>query len=104
MGSEMCIRDRPRGTPGHEAGFNVGDEIIAIDDYRVAAAGWRQRLDLYRAGDEVAFLIARRERLLRLDARFGERPPEGWRLQPVESPSPAQAEHLDAWLGRGAAP
>ena len=94
----------PRATPGYEAGFNVGDEIIAIDDYRVAPAGWRQRLDLYRAGDEVTVLIARRERLLRLDARFGERPPAGWRLRPVESPSPAQTARLDAWLGRGSAP
>ena len=103
-GGRLLVAGVPRGTPGYEAGFNVGDEIIAIDDYRVAAAGWRQRLDLYRAGDEVTFLIARRERLLRLDARFGEQPSEGWRLRPVESPSPAQAKHLDAWLGRGSAP
>ena len=89
-----------RGTPGYEAGFNVGDEILAIDDYRVQPGAWRQRLDLYAAGDEVAVLVSRRERLTRLDVRFGERPSERWRLQPVESPSPAQAARLDAWLGR----
>lgn len=87
-----------RGTPGYGAGFNVGDEILAIDDYRVLPEAWRSRLDLYAAGDEVAVLVARRERLLRLDARFGERPPAGWRLQPVASPSPAQERRLDAWL------
>ena len=103
-GGRLLVAGVPRATPGYEAGFNVGDEIIAIDDYRVAPAGWRRRLDLYRAGDEVAFLVARRERLLRLGARFGESPSESWRLQPVESPSPAQGEHLDAWLGQGSAP
>ena len=97
-GGRLLVAGVRRGTPGYEAGFNVGDEIIAIDDYRVAPAGWSQRLDLYRAGDEVTFLIARRERLLRLDARFGERPAEGWRLRPAESPTPAQAAHLDDWL------
>ena len=65
-----------RGTPGYEAGFNVGDEILAIGDYRVGPEAWRQRLDLYRAGDAVTILVARRERLMRLDARFGE-PPAG---------------------------
>ena len=103
-GGRLLVAGVPRATPGYAAGFNVGDEILAIDDYRVRPAGWRQRLDLYRAGDEVAFLIARRDRLQRLDARFGERPPEGWRLQPVESPSPAQAERLDAWLVQESAP
>jgi predicted metalloprotease with PDZ domain len=102
-GGRLLVAAVPRGTPGYEAGFNVGDEILAIDDYRVQPGGWRQRLDLYRAGDEVAFLIARRERLVRLDARFGNRPPETWRLQPAESPAPAQTERLDAWLVQGSA-
>ena len=103
-GGRLLVSGVPRGTPGYEAGFNVGDEIVAIGDYRVRPAGWRQRLDLYRSGDEVAFLIARRDRLQRLDARFGERPAEGWRLQPVDSPSTAQAARLDAWLGAEPAP
>ena len=93
-----------RGTPGYEAGFNVGDEILAIDDYRVRPESWARRLDLYRAGDEIAFLVARRERLTRLDARFGERPPDRWRLQEVDSPSPAQKGRLDAWLDQASAP
>jgi len=93
-----------RGTPGYEAGFNVGDEILAIGDYRVGPEAWRQRLGLYRAGDTVTVLVARRERLVRLDARFGEAPPEGWRLRPVESPSAAQTRRLDAWLDPGSTP
>ena len=93
-----------RGTPGYEAGFNVGDEILAIGDYRVGPEAWRQRLGLYRAGDTVTALVARRERLVRLDARFGEAPPEGWRLRPVESPSAAQTRRLDAWLDPGSTP
>ena len=102
-GGRLLVAAVPRGTPGFAAGFNAGDEILAIDDYRVRPAGWRQRLDLYRAGDEVAILIARRERLARLAVRFGERPSESWRLQPAESPSPAQTERLDAWLVRKSA-
>ena len=103
-GGRLLVAGVPRGTPGFAAGFNVGDEILAIDDYRVRPAGWRQRLELYRAGDEVAILIARRDRLQRLDTRLGERPSESWRLQPVESPSPAQTERLDAWLVQKSAP
>ena len=94
----LLVAGVQRGTPGYEAGFNVGDEILAIGDYRVGPEAWRQRLGLYRAGDAVTVLVARRERLVRLDARFGETPSERWRLQPVESPSAAQTRRLDAWL------
>ena len=97
-GGRLLVTGVRRGTPGYQAGFNVGDEVIAIDDYRVQPEAWERRLALYRAGDEVVVLVARRERLIRLDARFGERPLEGWRLRPVESPSLVQAENLEAWL------
>ena len=88
-----------RNTPGYDARFNVGDEILAIDDYRVRPEFWAQRLSMYRPGDSVTILVARRDRLIRLDTRFGEHPPERWRLVSTESPSPLQRRHLNAWLG-----
>ena len=62
-----------RGTPGYEAGFNVGDEILAIGEDRVLPEHWSRRMEQYRPNERVSVLVARRGRLLRLDATFGRR-------------------------------
>ena len=96
----LLVTEVRRGTPGFDAGFNVGDEIVAVDDYRVRANGWASRLDLYRAGEEASVLVARRERLLRLDVTFGARPEPRWELGPRSVQTAAQNYRVDAWLGR----
>jgi len=42
--------------------------------------------------------VARREKLVRLDARLGEDPGEGWRLQVRPDATEEQQERLAAWL------
>ena len=98
-GTRLVVTEVRRGTPGFEAGFNVGDEIVAVDDYRVRANGWADRLRLYRAGEEASVLVARRERLLRLGVTFGARPETRWELGPRSVQTAAQKYRVDAWLG-----
>ena len=70
-----------RGTPGHDAGFNVGDEILGIDDFRVGPEQWSDRMEQFRPNEKASILIARRERLIRLDATFAAEPAETWALE-----------------------
>ena len=99
-GERLLVTEVRRETPGFDAGFNVSDEILAVNDYRVRANGWADRLDLYRAGEEVSVLVARRERLLRLGVTFGARPETRWELGPRSVRTAAQNYRVDAWLGR----
>ena len=87
-----------RGTPAHEAGVNVDDEILAIDDVRVRAEGLLARMDQYQAGDKVRLLVARRDRLVTLDVTLGAEPGRPWRLQATSDATPAQKARLAAWL------
>jgi predicted metalloprotease with PDZ domain len=87
-----------RGTAGYQAGINAGDEILAIDDYRVPPEGFKERLKAYRPGDQATFLVARRERLTRLPVIFGEKPPRKWKLEPDPKATPEQKQHLADWL------
>ena len=89
-----------RGTPAYEHGLNVGDEILAIDDYRVEAGEWSDRLKQYVPGDHVELLIARRDRLRRLPVELGEEPKDRWQLEIVKTATAAQRQHLEAWLKR----
>ena len=89
----------PRETPAYAAGFNVGDEILAIDGYRVRANDWAQRLPSYRADEDAVVLVARRDRLVELKVTFGAPPDATWHLSiPPEPPDTTQSR-LDRWLG-----
>src|SRR5262249_24162597 len=68
-------------TPGWQYGFNVDDEIPAIDDYRVLPHHGEARLAHYRPGGHVTMLVARRERLQRLSVTFAAEPPKYWQLE-----------------------
>ncbi|HEY2289749.1 MAG TPA: PDZ domain-containing protein [Thermoanaerobaculia bacterium] len=87
-----------RGTPAYDAGVNVGDEILAIDDFRVPPDGLEGRLKVYRPGGKATLLVARRERLTRLPVTFGEKPKDRWKLEARPDATPEQKAHLAAWL------
>ncbi len=91
-----------RETPAYEAGLNVGDEILAIGDYRVPPDGLDARLKNYRPGEKATLLVARRERLTPLSVTFGEKVKGRWKLEPLPTATEKQKAHLDALL-RGAA-
>jgi predicted metalloprotease with PDZ domain len=95
----LMVSQVKRGTPGYEAGFNVGDEIIGIGDDRIPAGQWAKRMDYFRPGEKVSVLIARRDRLQRLDAVFGQEPPRRWSLEALAGASDAQKAHRKAWIG-----
>ena len=94
----LLVEEVCSGTPGDEAGFKVGDEVLAINDDRVEPDDWDDQLSLYRPGDQASILVSRDNSLTRLTVRFGARPIESWRLEPIAVPSAEQTKRLDAWL------
>ena len=88
-----------RDTPGYEAGFNVDDEILAIDDYRVRPEQWERRMLQYPPSRTATVLVARRDALVRLPVTFGTEPGSGWWLRPRPNLTPAQQGAVRAWLG-----
>lgn len=89
-----------RDTPAYAAGLNAEDEIIAIDDYRVVAKDWKERLEHYRPGEQAHLIVARRGRLERIPVTFGEEPPKPWRVSVREDATDEQKQRLEAWLGK----
>jgi predicted metalloprotease with PDZ domain len=97
-GGRLVITSVRRGTPGIEAGLNVDDEIIAIDDVRVRADGLAARLDQYKPGDKIALLVARRDRLMKIDLTLGAEPGRTWRLESLPNATAEQTAHLNALM------
>jgi predicted metalloprotease with PDZ domain len=97
-GGRLVVTEVRRGTPAFDAGISVDDELLAIDDFRIPPDRLAERLASYRPGERVSVLVARRERLLKLDAQLGEDPGEGWRLAVDPRATAEQLERLARWL------
>jgi predicted metalloprotease with PDZ domain len=95
----LVVSQVRRGTPAYDAGVNVDDELIAINEYRVRSDRFDTRLEQYAPGDNVSLLVARREQLVRLDVTLGAEPPRQWRLQVAPKATETQKRYLSGWLG-----
>lgn len=96
--NRLVVSQVRRDTPAESSGINVDDEIVALDEYRLRADQWDARADLYQPGDTVSVLVSRRDALVRFDLRIAEPVEDQWRVRPLGDATPAQQQHLRAWL------
>ena len=94
----ILVSQVARGTPAWNAGLNAGDEIVAMEEYRVGPGQLEERIALYRPGDRISLLVARRERLVRLEVTLGTAPGRRWTVEVDPDATPEQKAHLRAWL------
>ncbi len=67
---------------------------------RVRPEGIAARLEQYKPGEKVSLLVARRDKIIRLDATLGLEPGRAWRIEPLPNPSEAQKQHVASWAGQ----
>ncbi len=91
-----------RDTPGHAAGLNPKDEILAIDNHRVAAGKLDERLEFYRPGDKISLLVARRSQLKTLEVTLGKKPEPRWSLEVDPNAAGTTRQNRALWLGPAA--
>jgi predicted metalloprotease with PDZ domain len=94
----LLVESVPRGTPAYDAGVHPGDELLAIDDFRVLPEELAARLAAYRPGRGVVLLLSRRGDVKRLHATLGAEPPDRWTLEVRPDATPRQRAHLTKWL------
>jgi len=94
----LVVTQVVRGTPGYDAGVNVDDEIVALDEFRVRPDDWSRMMDAYTAGRSASLLVARRGELMRLPVTFGREPAPAWRIEIAPGANAEQQARLAAWL------
>ena len=98
-GNIVTIGGVIHGSPAQAAGLNVGDELLAFDDYRVSDGNWQKQLNQLAVNKGVEILVARRGRLHRFDVMPVEEPKQKWILQFATNPSEDIQRRQTAWLG-----
>ena len=82
----------------------MDDEILSIDDFRVRPDQLDARMEQYLAGDRVSILVARRDRLIRLDVILGAEPSKSWQLEVDPSATAGRRAGRDFWLAPSGTP
>jgi predicted metalloprotease with PDZ domain len=89
-----------RDGPAHKAGLNPGDEILAVNSYRIPPAGLVDRLKAFSPGNELTVLVSRRDRIVSLSVKAGTAPNEDrWKLEINPDATEQQTHRLNAWVG-----
>ncbi|MCS6958504.1 MAG: PDZ domain-containing protein [Pseudanabaenaceae cyanobacterium SKYGB_i_bin29] len=83
-------------SPAQRAGINPGDELVAIDGFRVTDL--TDRLRQYSAGDTIMVTVFQRDYLQNYFVKLETAPPERYNLVPVTNPTPEQVQKLEEWL------
>jgi predicted metalloprotease with PDZ domain len=86
-------------SPAEQAGLEPGDELLAIDGYRVRAEQMSDRLQCYRAGDTLKVTVFHQDMLCQRCVVLAEPVPMRFELRPVLAPTAQQKDRFRQWLG-----
>lgn len=87
------------GSPAMDAGIYPEDEIVALDGYKADVSSLVSRCEDKKPGDVVRVTLFRRDRLMDVEVRLGNKPQDAVFFARVENPSDAQKASYRAWLG-----
>lgn len=86
------------GSPAYEAGLDIGDELIAINGWKVTHATWSDRLGEYKPGDIITILLFRSDTIREIRVRLQEEPVPQYLIQKKESPTELEKNIYESWL------
>ncbi len=85
--------------PAYHADISAGDELIALDGYRVSKESIGDRLAERQPGEHVRLTFFRRDELREVDLILGRRPYNKVTIAPVANASAVQRAIYERWLG-----
>jgi predicted metalloprotease with PDZ domain len=85
-------------SPASLAGIDAGDELLAIDGFRVTAEQFNERLRDYQAGAEIAITVFHQDELKTYTLQLGKPQPTAYKLVHVKSMNDEQKDLLQGWL------
>lgn len=85
-------------SPAAAVGISPGDELVALEGWRLKAAELNDRLLDYRAGDAIALTVFQADRLCTHTITLTEPQPQGYQVVPLKNPTPEQVKLQAGWL------
>ena len=99
-GEQLLAEQVILGHAGAAAGILPGDELLAIEGFRVTTADYAGRIQRLRPGQRAELTLARQQRLLKLTVEVQAAIPDRYAVVIGDKPKRAEQRRLQAWLGR----
>lgn len=101
QGERTIIESVRSDGPAWEAGVYAGDELLALDGWRVNDERLTERLEERQPGDTVRLSLFRGDALIEASVTLAEAPPDRAVIKPLPAPDEAQRRTYRSWLGMG---
>lgn len=85
-------------SPAQKAGLKPGDQLLAIDGFRVRPDQFNQRLQDYRAGDPIAVTVFHDDQLETHSMILSAPVAKSYAIRPVSQPTQSQKRNFQGWL------
>ena len=85
-------------SPAAQVGICAGDELLAIDNYKVNSDNLNDRLDNYQEGNTIKLAFFHQEELRIEHVTLAKPQPSGYELKVMSNVTPEQEENLNKWL------
>ena len=97
---KLTVRRVYAGAAAYEQGLNTGDEIIALNGWRVTLDQFNKRMAEKKPGESITLTLFRAEELRTLDIKLGGRVDLDYRILAMANPTPSQQSLYQAWMGK----
>jgi len=87
-----------KGSPAFQADLIVGDEILAINDFRVRPSSFTKRLKQLSTDEGITLLVSRRGRVSTLSIQAEAKPQRTWTLSSKESAGKTANRQRQHWF------
>jgi predicted metalloprotease with PDZ domain len=92
------IKSVTSDSPAQLAGIDAGDELLAIDGFKITSDKLTDRLKLYQAGQQINLTIFHADRLMTLPITLAAPQPQQYHLQPLEHTADLQRQQFKDWV------
>jgi predicted metalloprotease with PDZ domain len=86
------------GSPAYDAGLDVGDEILAMNGFKVRGNDLQQRVSEMKAGETVKITVFRDDKLRAIDVILQNQSVPSYKLAKTKNPSNLQRAIYETWL------
>lgn len=87
-------------SPAEQAGIEPGDEVLAIDRFRVNADTFNDRLKGYAVGATIDLTLFHADEIRSCALTLAAKQPVQYKIMAIDNPSQQQLQLLEGWLGK----
>ncbi len=87
------------GSPAYLSGLDLGDELLAMNGYRVRASSFADRIGEMKPGDKVTLTVFQNDRLRTVPLTLGKAPQSDYKVAPIKTPTELQKAIFQSWTG-----